>query len=438
MPGLFWPMQRGYIVTSGFGPRWGTVHYGTDFGWPGGSANRAVHAVQGGTVVMVGPASGFGQWVVVDHPTADGSGTTVYGHVIPEVRNGQRVEAGQRIARINPDRNTNGGVDPHLHLEWHRYVWTQNKADRLDPLPKLSGARFPGESAPAPTPAPAPAPATPGRFVGEFATTHTLLTSADSGKRAMPPQLQVLHTNEGGPYARGKSPGTVTGLLQFCANLRNQASYNTIVGRAGDTGRSNSDNYAPWAAGTLANARGLHLCALGWSAQPRDEWLGYTDQMQAIARILAHNAAVYGIPLRRINAEQIKAGERGICGHGDVAAAWRETDHTDPGANFPYDDVIARAVAINNGGSAGDADMNEIQAKQLDRLHTEFTQRYASRSRKATDPTALVDTAVGFVLNTDARVHELSIEIPENFTAVRSELSAIRTALAQLLTQKVG
>ncbi|GEM_PF-4443642 len=142
----YWPLERGHMITSEFGQRWGTVHWGVDFGWEGGSAGRPVYAVQGGTVWAVGPASGFGQWVVLDHPTEDGSGTTVYGHVIPEVSLGQRVEAGQRIARINPDSNSNGGVAPHLHLEWHRYVWSQPGADRLNPLPLLAGAQYPNEA----------------------------------------------------------------------------------------------------------------------------------------------------------------------------------------------------------------------------------------------------------------------------------------------------
>ncbi|WP_235366940.1 peptidoglycan DD-metalloendopeptidase family protein [Rhodococcus sp. Chr-9] len=148
----YWPLERGHMVTSGFGARWGTAHWGCDFGREGGSGGMAVHAVQGGSVTHVGPASGFGQWVVLDHPTEDGSGTTVYGHIIPEVHLGQRVEAGQRIAHINPDSNTNGGVAPHLHLEWHRYVWSPPGPNRLDPLPLLDGALFPGEAPPS-TPA---------------------------------------------------------------------------------------------------------------------------------------------------------------------------------------------------------------------------------------------------------------------------------------------
>ncbi|WP_433754391.1 glycoside hydrolase domain-containing protein [Nocardia sp. CA-135398] len=147
----YWPLARGRIITSRFGPRDDGFHWGVDLGWPGGSGGLPVYAVQGGTVVFAGPASGFGGpdpagWVVVDHPAADGGGTTVYGHVIREVAVGDRVEAGQRIARINPDSGSNGGVAPHLHLEWHRHVWVPPGPDRLDPLPLLAEAEDPPPS----------------------------------------------------------------------------------------------------------------------------------------------------------------------------------------------------------------------------------------------------------------------------------------------------
>lgn len=143
----FMPVNKGFQVTSGFGPRWGTEHRGTDYGLVGGSGGHPVYASQGGIVVHAGGASGFGGpdpagWVVVDHPTGDGSGTTVYGHIIREVSVGQRVEAGQRIGRINPDQNTNGGVAPHLHFEVHPYSWLQGS--QINPEPWLSGAAWPG------------------------------------------------------------------------------------------------------------------------------------------------------------------------------------------------------------------------------------------------------------------------------------------------------
>lgn len=144
------------MITSGFGPRWGTMHRGTDFGWPGGSGGLPVYAAQGGTVIRTGASTGFGGpspagWVVIDHPTADGSGATGYGHVIAEVAVGQRVEAGQRIARVNPDPATFGdSTAPHLHffLCPQEFDYTQ----LIDPAPWLEGAMFPGEQPAAPMP----------------------------------------------------------------------------------------------------------------------------------------------------------------------------------------------------------------------------------------------------------------------------------------------
>lgn len=429
----FWPLKQGtYTLSSGYGPRWGGLHAGQDFAAKDGTP---FYACQAGTVQYIGRADGYGQWIVIDSDDSQGSGCVEYGHMwnasATGLKVGSRVAAGQLIGYVGNNGTSTG---PHLHISvWPRGYGGQAK---IDPLPWLKNAAHVG--APAPTPAP-PKPTPGGKFVGEFPTTHTLLTSADSGKRPMPPQLQVIHTNEGGPYARGKSPGTVPGLLQFCANLRNQASYNTIIGRAGDTGRCNSDNYAPWAAGYTANMRGIHLCALGWSAQPRDEWESYDAQLNAIAANLAHNSVVYGIPLVRVYAADIKNGAKGICGHGDVAAAWRETDHTDPGPYFPYDIVIAKAKAIVNGGTpAGDTDMDQAQSLKLDRLFTEFTQKYASRSRRATDPSLPIDTAVGFILNTDARMHELSLELPERFDALTAAIQNLPSAVAEAVakTQK--
>lgn len=157
MAPIYWPMERGHIITSGYGPRWGTVHYGIDFGWPGGSAGKPVYACQGGTVVSRAyDAGGFGWYLDIDSPTDDGSDLYVYGHIVPEVSVGDRVEAGQRIGSVNGNRSTNGGVDPHVHVERHRYVRQPPGGGRLNPLPHWNGALFPPRAAAA-----APAPAAP-------------------------------------------------------------------------------------------------------------------------------------------------------------------------------------------------------------------------------------------------------------------------------------
>lgn len=145
------PVERGFVVTSQMGPRWGSQHWGTDYGVKGGSGNRPIYAVKDGLVVQAGVASGFGRWVRLDHPADVGGWESVYGHIIPEVAAGQTVKEGQRIGRIDPDSRTNGGVAPHLHLEIYRYSWVP--ADRrvvgstiLNPQQVLTGAKWPNQA----------------------------------------------------------------------------------------------------------------------------------------------------------------------------------------------------------------------------------------------------------------------------------------------------
>ncbi|MBY8853197.1 M23 family metallopeptidase, partial [Saccharothrix sp. MB29] len=97
--------------TSGYGGRWGEMHYGIDIAGPIGTP---ILAAADGVVVEAGPASGFGLWVKVEH---DDGTTTVYGHMDTfSVRKGQRVMAGEQIARMG---NRGFSTGPHLHFE----VW---------------------------------------------------------------------------------------------------------------------------------------------------------------------------------------------------------------------------------------------------------------------------------------------------------------------------
>jgi len=148
MPGRYWPLERGRIVTSPFGPRDGGFHAGADFGFPGGSGGRTVYAVQDGTVIYHGAAQGYGGpdpagWLVIDSDDDQGGGVWEYGHIVrnPDIRTGSRVVAGQPIARINPDSNTNGGTAPHLHLSYMPNAYAP--AQKIDPLPRLQGALEP-------------------------------------------------------------------------------------------------------------------------------------------------------------------------------------------------------------------------------------------------------------------------------------------------------
>ncbi|MFC9786424.1 N-acetylmuramoyl-L-alanine amidase [Rhodococcus sp. NPDC127528] len=170
----------------------------------------------------------------------------------------------------------------------------------------------------------------------QYPVDQTLLTEADSGVRPTT-QFLAIHTSEGAL--------TIESLLAWCADKNRGASYNTMIDRQGRTGRCNDDQYAPWAAGWTGNARGWHVCLLGFAAQSRGEWLSYTGQLDRLADMLAFYCRKYQIPAVWLTAADVRAGKRGICGHAEISEAWREVNHTDPGPNFPKDVLIAKVAA---------------------------------------------------------------------------------------------
>ena len=114
LPTYIWPTSGGYI-TSGFGgrsaPKAGasTYHQGIDIGVPTGTSVTASCA---GTVSVAGWQGGYGNLVCIRH---DDGRETRYGHLSRiEVRVGQYVQQGQRIALSG---NTGNSTGPHLHFE---------------------------------------------------------------------------------------------------------------------------------------------------------------------------------------------------------------------------------------------------------------------------------------------------------------------------------
>ncbi|MGX5653955.1 M23 family metallopeptidase [Geodermatophilus nigrescens] len=99
-------------VTSGYGARWGTTHYGLDIAAP---MLTPEYAAADGVVLRAGAASGFGLAVYILHDNGD---VTVYGHMEEiTVEAGQQVRAGDTIALLG---NRGQSTGPHLHFEVFR------------------------------------------------------------------------------------------------------------------------------------------------------------------------------------------------------------------------------------------------------------------------------------------------------------------------------
>lgn len=129
-----WPTRPSYVITSGYGYRWGSFHAAIDIAGTG--YGSPVYASNNGTVIKIytGCVAGVkmcnygnGNYIVVDHNI--GGYTTQYNHLKDiYVKEGLTVQRGQQIGTVG---NT-GWVDPlptpsnpltgaHLHFEVRRY-----------------------------------------------------------------------------------------------------------------------------------------------------------------------------------------------------------------------------------------------------------------------------------------------------------------------------
>lgn len=101
-----------------------------------------------------------------------------------------------------------------------------------------------------------------------------------------------------------------------------------------------------WAA-PGANADGIQIELAGRAGQDAAGWAdAYSAaELDLAARLVADICTRHNIPIRKLTREQLAAGERGIIGHVDSSAVYRLSDHTDPGPDFPWDQVIAKARA---------------------------------------------------------------------------------------------
>lgn len=88
------------------------------------------------------------------------------------------------------------------------------------------------------------------------------------------------------------------------------------------------------------NIRGIGFELCGRASQTQAQWLDGGLDLALAAKYVAKCCRKWGIPARRLTVAQLRAGEKGICAHADVTAAWHQSTHTDPGPNFPWSQFL--------------------------------------------------------------------------------------------------
>ncbi|MBM7118847.1 M23 family metallopeptidase [Archangium primigenium] len=151
--GLAWPVERGWRLTSRFGPRVHPLigklseHRGVDIGVPTGTA---VRAPADGVVVGVREGPVNGQFLELRH---EAGVHTVYCHLsLIEVKRGQKVSAGERVALSGETGRVTG---PHLHYQVkHAGAWVDPVSLRVSAEHVARPLAWPAVPPPAVTQAP--------------------------------------------------------------------------------------------------------------------------------------------------------------------------------------------------------------------------------------------------------------------------------------------
>lgn len=272
-----WPMAAGtYSVSDVFGSR-GGGHKGIDLAAADGTP---IFAVADGVVVAAGPASGFGNWIVVDSVDA-GNGrafSTVYGHMWDHgvlVRVGETVRAGQHIGAVGSAGESSG---PHLHFEvvpGGRFTGGR----QIDPMPWLDGAPTPdlgGARAYSTDPQCVRGFGTPGGSLADGKVPPELelwYRRAGSLCPEVTPSLLAAQGRQESGFRRGlTSPAGAQGLAQFLPGTA--ASINPDDGQPYVIDADGNGVASVWDDGDAIIGQGRYMCAIagkiqGWIAEGR-------------------------------------------------------------------------------------------------------------------------------------------------------------------------
>lgn len=193
-----------------------------------------------------------------------------------------------------------------------------------------------------------------------------------TGRRHVQPIGVVVHTTESGENQAGiEAFLTKPGERQTSSGRPFGASYDFVAHADGSLGICDlGPTGSPYAAPPL-NQSFYHIVIPGRASQDRSLWLDEFSRgcIRAVARLIAEFCREFGIPAQRLTPDTLKEGLGGYCGHGDVSKAFRQTDHTDPGPEFPWDilaDDIAHLTAIQ---AASTHDEGPLIPMRLVRLH---------------------------------------------------------------------
>lgn len=236
-----------------------------------------------------------------------------------------------------------------------------------------------------------------------------------SSNRSSKPTLIIIHTGEG-----ILNRNDMAAFLERTAGISAHATSDA----GGVAAPLVSYDRAAWAAGPTGNNKGLQIELCAFAVMNRNQWLSKNDvvvwipwlnanrtikspysMLQHTANWTRATAKQYGIPIVQLNSSDLRAGRSGICGHADVSAAWRESDHTDPGTGFPWDVFIEMVKGEEDLDAQQNAYLEEIwraTSQGVDKPELSVLHRHVN---------FLGDLLIGKVNELTTKLNELSQKI---------------------------
>ena len=192
----------------------------------------------------------------------------------------------------------------------------------------------------------------------------------NSGAGNLPIRRVVIHaTCPGVGYPAASKKGAASGTAKYFQMASSGGSAHYIYDSSRHEEHCVAESVTAWHAPPNPHSIGIEIC--GEASYTRAQWLS-AEVWPAVEEAAARTRDLcqrYGLPMRKLTVAQVKAGAEGVCGHVDVSNAFHQTDHSDPGQHFPWDEfmhLVNRESALPRPDP--EADWTEEIVKQLPTL----------------------------------------------------------------------
>jgi hypothetical protein len=181
---------------------------------------------------------------------------------------------------------------------------------------------------------------------GEPPVTRRAVHNSGAGNK--PIRRVVIHaTCPGVGFPAASKQGAASGTAKYFQMASSGGSAHYIYDSSRHEEHCVPENVIAWHAPPNPHTIGIEIC--GEASYTREQWLSdavwpAVEEAAARTRELCLR---YDLPMRKLTVAQVRAGAEGVCGHVDVSLAFRQTDHSDPGRYFPWDEFMN---LVNSGG----------------------------------------------------------------------------------------